>query len=187
MGRTRAAGRNDHSAFRARACFGRLDHDAGAGAGPRPTSCWRRRSSGWRAARLFGCGGRDDEPDRLRLRAAPLRPGSGVQALAPEPGDGEPSPAGRQPTDSATPEAGANRARCRAPRWCSASGRCWRTAPFTARAIARSGRGCVMPACAPARRRVLRVMRDHGLLAHQRPGSPRGPPRRKHASGMTRP
>ncbi|MFW5678027.1 MAG: hypothetical protein ACOCXK_00065 [Rhodosalinus sp.] len=38
--------------------------------------------------RLFGCGGRDDEPDRLRLRAAPLRPGSGVQALAPEPGDG---------------------------------------------------------------------------------------------------
>ena len=36
-------------------------------------------------------------------------------------------------------------------------------------------------------RRVLRVMREHGLLAHQRPGSPRGPSCRKHASGMTRP
>ena len=52
-------------------------------------------------------GRRDDEPDRLCLREAPLRPGSGVQGLAPEPGDGEPSPADRQSAVGATPQTGA--------------------------------------------------------------------------------
>src|SRR6056297_2938575 len=36
-----------------------------------------------------------------------LWPGSGVQGVAPEPGDGEPSPAGRQPAVGATPQTGA--------------------------------------------------------------------------------
>ena len=66
------------------------------------------------------------------------------------------------------------------------------SAPSTVRAIARCGPGCGTQACArpsPANpgatlawlhrlgstRRVLRLMREHGLLAPSRVGSPRGP------------
>ena len=54
------------------------------------------------------------------------------------------------------------------------SGSSWPTARSTARATARSGPGCASPASAPPRR-VLRLMREHGLLAHQRAGRPHGP------------
>ncbi len=41
--------------------------------------------------------------------------------------------------------------------------------------IAKSGRGCAMVGVRTSPRRVLRLMRERALLAHQRAGSPRGP------------
>src|SRR5215212_11549171 len=43
-----------------------------------------------------------------------------------------------------------------------------------ARAIASCGRGCALPGSRTSRRRVLRLMGEHGLLAHQRKGPPHG-------------
>jgi hypothetical protein len=44
---------------------------------------------------------------------------------------------------------------------------CWQIAHLTARAKGRSRRGCAVSACSPARAAccVLRVVREHGLLA----------------------
>jgi len=72
-------------------------------------------------------------------------------------------------------------------RWRARSGRCWRRAPFTvkgeARARHRFERRAERKVWARLRvagirtspRRVLRVMRENALLAHQRVGAARGP------------
>src|SRR5215217_2376862 len=55
---------------------------------------------------------------------------------------------------------------------------CSRPAPSTARGTARSGPGCARlrrDGIRTSRRRVLRPMREHGLLAPSRVGAPRGP------------
>ena len=54
-----------------------------------------------------------------------------------------------------------------------ATGSSCRTARSTARATASCGRDCARR-IRTSRRRVLRLMREHGLLAHQRAGRPRG-------------
>ena len=78
------------------------------------------------------------------------------------------------PRDTA-PASRTGRARCRTARCSRRSAPCWPPARFMARVIARCGPGCAPPAPAPRLRRVLRLMRENGLLAPTRVGSARGP------------
>jgi hypothetical protein len=65
--------------------------------------------------------------------------------------------------------------RCPTRRWSRRSASCWPRARSTARATARSGRGWRFAGIRTSKRRVLRLMRAHDLLAPGRVGQPHGP------------
>jgi hypothetical protein len=133
---------------------------------PWRTSCGASASGAWRMRSLFCGGGRASEPRPLGLHRSHVRAPLGCRMRGAcygrrsTSGVGGPSARGRPPGAAQRP---ATVTRNCSPR----SGVPSSSRPSMAKATARCGRGCGCARCA-SMRRVLRLMRDNGLLAPQR-------------------
>src|SRR3954464_11620015 len=135
-------------------------------------SCWTPRSPPWRPTALWPAGGRGDEPDRLALKWQAVWPGPRVPGLAriaatiyrhlsssrPKP-PRRPGPVGPMP-DAALVDA------IRAVLTAS---------PFHGEGHRKVWARLGVAGVRTSKRRVLRLMREHDLLAPSRVGAPRGP------------